>query len=61
MSYNFISKSKINSMIKNAGYDKSDIEVNQALSEQMIEDLTIEELKSVIGQLNLTSHYSLIF
>mgnify|MGYP001353221734 FL=1 len=36
----------------------SDIEVNQALSEQMIEDLTIDELKSVIGQLNLKKHDS---
>ncbi|MEC7881015.1 MAG: magnesium transporter [Chloroflexota bacterium] len=36
----------------------SDIEVNQALSEQMIEDLTIDELKSVIGQLNLKKNDS---
>tara|TARA_Y100000590_G_scaffold281842_1_gene317007 strand:- start:42132 stop:43475 length:1344 start_codon:yes stop_codon:yes gene_type:complete len=36
----------------------TDIEVNQALSEQMIEDLTIDEMKSVIGQLNLKKHDS---
>ena len=36
----------------------TDIEVNQALSEQMIEDLTIDELKSVIGQLNLKKNDS---
>ena len=36
----------------------SDVEINQALSEQMIEDLTIDELKSVIGQLNLKKHDS---
>tara|TARA_B100001029_G_scaffold174855_1_gene175471 strand:- start:2586 stop:3929 length:1344 start_codon:yes stop_codon:yes gene_type:complete len=36
----------------------ADLEVNQALSEQMIEDLTIDEIKSVIGQLNLKKHDS---
>ena len=38
--------------------NNTDIEVNQALSEQMIEDLTIDELKSVISQLNLKKHDS---
>ena len=38
--------------------NNTDIEVNQALSEQMIEDLTIDELKSVIGQLNLKKNDS---
>jgi len=33
-----------------------DSDLNQALSEQMLEDLSVDELKGVIGQLNLKKH-----